>query len=169
MEKVPSQRRRDKHADSLEDSASASGRILSYQRLHSDTSPKAAAKTGICAESTRVPIYSSRARQRNRADSQHQHSTPRSAHSNAGCNTIRPRLSSTSLHQIHHEHNQHPNCLDHCGKCQANYSTLGGRTATVGMLSAVLQKNSKRHASAACWRVLHVHELPPQRNCMPTC
>lgn len=115
MEKVSSRRRDGKHPDSLEDSASASGRILSYQRLNCEGSPQATGKSSKCLESRPLPVYSSRARQRARAaeGSQQKHSTPRLVDSNAGSAVIKPRLSSTSLHQIHHEYNQHPSFLDH--------------------------------------------------------
>lgn len=114
--KPASARRRD--TESVEDSASASGRILSYQRLQPDSSPsKAVVKSGKYAESGKVAVYSSRARQRARAaaDPQHKSGTPRSGDSHPSCNTVRPRLSTISLHQIHHYHNQHPNFLDHHG------------------------------------------------------
>ena len=115
--KSASARRRD--TESVEDSASASGRILSYQRLQPDSSPKTARRSGTYADSGKVAVYSSRARQRARAaaDPHSKSGTPRSGDSQPSCSTIRPRLSTMSLHQIHHYHNQHPNFLDHHGIC----------------------------------------------------
>ena len=119
MSRLANSRRISKKAGSLDDSASDSGKILSYQRMPQGIAVKAIPVDGT-AELSSQPVASlvrGKHRARVVADPLYRNSfaTGRSE-AYSGSETSRSRLSSANLEQNHHAYRNHPHSLDYHGE-----------------------------------------------------
>ena len=119
MSRLANSRRISKKAGSLDDSASDSGKILSYQRMPQGIAVKAIPADGT-AELSSQPVASPvrgkhRARVGTDLSCRNGFATGRSeAYSSS--ETSRSRLSSANLEQNHHAFRNHPQSLDYHGE-----------------------------------------------------
>ena len=119
MNRLTNSRRAVKRAGSLDDSASDSGKILSYQRMPQDIAVKAIPADGTAELSSQAVTSPSRGKHRARVVSDPSYrngcATGRSeAYSSS--ETSRSRLSSANLEQNHHAYRNHPQNLDYHGE-----------------------------------------------------
>lgn len=116
MNRVVSFRRHGRKAGSLEDSASDSGKILSYQRMPQFSPAKIIPLDGTAELSSQHMPASARVKHRVKptADPSHR-STTATCRSEAplSSETIRSRLSSTNLEQNHYAYRNHPQSMDY--------------------------------------------------------
>lgn len=119
MNRLATSRRASKKAGSLDDSASDSGKILSYQRMPQDNVAKPIPADGTAELSCQPVASPPRGKQRARVVTD---SSYRNAFANgrsdaySGSETSRSRLSSANLEQNHHAYRNHPHNLDYHGE-----------------------------------------------------
>ena len=124
MNRVVGSRRNGKKAGSLGDSASDSGKILSYQRMPHDSLLKTVPPDGAAEQSTRCGSNSARLKQRaNTAADPCLRSTGATCRSDAplSSDTSRSRLSSANLEQNLYTYRNHPQSQDYQGKLAQAY------------------------------------------------
>ena len=134
MSRLANARRTSKKAGSLDDSASDSGKIMSYQRMPQGIAVKAIPTDGT-AELSSQPVASPvRGKHRARVVTDPSYRsgfvTGRSE-AYSGSETSRSRLSSANLEQNHHAYRNHPQSLDYHGEHLA--------VALVGELSCCIE------------------------------
>lgn len=116
MNRVVGSRRQGKRAGSLDDSASDSGKILSYQRMPQDSAIKAIPPDGAAQLSSQPMPGSARLKHRVKtiAEPSHRSTTATSrVEAPLSCETSRSRLSTANLEQNHHAYRNHPQSLDY--------------------------------------------------------
>lgn len=116
MNRLANSRRNSKKAGSLDDSASDSGKILSYQRMPQDVAVKAVPADGT-AELSSHPVASPvRGKHRARLVTDPPKFATGRSEAYSGSETSRSRLSSANLEQNHHAYRNHPHSLDYHGE-----------------------------------------------------
>ncbi len=118
MNRVVGSRRQGKRAGSLDDSASDSGKILSYQRMPQDSPIKGIPPDGTAELSSPPMPVSARLKHRVKtlAEPSHRSTTATSRVDTAlSSETSRSRLSFANLEQNHHAYRNHPQSLDYQG------------------------------------------------------
>ncbi|KAL0047754.1 hypothetical protein WJX82_011072 [Trebouxia sp. C0006] len=116
MNRVVGSRRQGKRAGSLDDSASDSGKILSYQRMPQDSPIKGIPADGTAELSSQPMPVSARLKHRVKTipEPSHRSTTATSRVETAlSSETSRSRLSTANLEQNHHAYRNHPQSLDY--------------------------------------------------------
>ncbi len=137
MNRVVGSRRQGKRAGSLDDSASDSGKILSYQRMPQDSPIKGIPADGTAELSSQPMPVSARLKHRVKTipEPSHRSTTATSRVETAlSSETSRSRLSTANLEQNHHAYRNHPQSLDYQGMtgniAQANRLSTAGCSET---------------------------------------
>ncbi|DBA83954.1 TPA: hypothetical protein ACH3X1_006448 [Trebouxia sp. C0004] len=116
MNRVVGSRRQGKRAGSLDDSASNSGKILSYQRMPQESSIKGIPPDGTAELSSQPMPGSARLKHRVKtsAEPSHRSTTATSrVETPLSFETSRSRLSTANLEQNHHAYRNYPQSLDY--------------------------------------------------------
>ncbi len=118
MNRVVGSRRQGKRAGSLDDSASDSGKILSYQRMPQDSPIKGIPPDGTAELSSQAMPVSARLKHRVKTIPEPSHrSTTATSRVEAALSSesSRSRLSTANLEQNHNAYRNHPQSLDYQG------------------------------------------------------
>ncbi len=115
MNRVVVSRRQGKRAGSLDDSASDSGKILSYQRMPQDSPIKGIPPDGTAELSSQSMPGSARLKHRVKTTSHRSTTATSRVEAPLSSVTSRSRLSTANLEQNHHAYRNHPQSLDYQG------------------------------------------------------
>lgn len=164
MNRVVSSRRHGKKAGSVDDSASDSGKILSYQRMPQLSPAKSIPLEGTAELSSQPMLGSARLKHRVKptADPSHR-STTATCRSEAplSSETSRSRLSSTNLEQNHYAYRNHPQSMDYQERTR---QWLKSAELSPPPHNQVARKQGTSSQAAQVHQHLHIQPKVPNRS-----